>query len=115
MPARSARDTPASATRMATKRVEFLSNPERLTETRATKMAMWCEAAHRFVARLRAIHVAARAAGGRDVGVAHVIHHHAVGAEAPSERPDGALHPRDPLTRKAIPIAVVIERDHFVR
>jgi hypothetical protein len=29
--------------------------------------------------------------------VLHVVHHHAIGAEPPAERADGALHPRDPL------------------
>ena len=63
---------------------------------------------------LRAAHVAARAAGGGNVALEHVVHHHAVGAEAPAERADGALHPRDPVARQAVAIAVVVERDHLV-
>ena len=39
-----------------------------------------------------ALDVAARAAGRRDVALLDVVHHHAVGAEPPAQRPDRALH-----------------------
>ena len=36
--------------------------------------------------------VAACAAGGGDVRLQHVVHHHPIGAESPAERADRALH-----------------------
>ncbi len=45
----------------------------------------------------------------------HVVHHHAVGAEPPAERADGALHARDPVARQPVVIAVVVERDDLDR
>ena len=61
------------------------------------------------VRTLAAMDIAARAAGCGNVGVAHVVHDHPVGAEAPAERADGTLDPQDPLARKPVPIPVVIE------
>src|ERR1700728_1432098 len=62
----------------------------------------------------RRTHVAGRAAGGRHVTLPRVIHHHAVGVEAPAERADGALHAPDPPAGQAVAIALVVERNYFV-
>src|SRR5215469_6621870 len=62
----------------------------------------------------RAPHVAAGAAGRRDVGLEHVVHHHTVGAESPAKGPDCALHPGNPFARQAIAVAVVVQRDDLV-
>ena len=59
-------------------------------------------------------HVAGGAAGGGHVALRRVIHHHAVGIEAPAEGADGALHALDPAAGKAVTIALVIEGNHFV-
>src|SRR5580704_9231751 len=53
-------------------------------------------------------------AGGRDVTLLRVIHHHAIGVKAPAECADGALHPLDPAPRKAVAVALVVQRDHFL-
>src|SRR5262245_20445548 len=50
-------------------------------------------------------YVAAGPSRGRNVRLQHVVHHHAVRAEAPAERANGALNPRDPLARQAVAIA----------
>src|SRR3569833_202105 len=59
-------------------------------------------------------HVAGGAAGGGDVALPGVVHDHAVGVEAPSQGADCALHALDPAVRKAVGIALVVERDDFV-
>ena len=48
------------------------------------------------------------------VALPDVVHHHAVGVEAPAERPDGALHARDPAARQAVGVARVVERDDLL-
>ena len=58
--------------------------------------------------------VARGATGRRNVALGRVIHHHAIGVEAPAEGADGALHALDPAARKAVAIALIVERDHFV-
>src|SRR5208283_3456340 len=39
---------------------------------------------------------------------------HAIGVEAPAEGADGTLHALDPAARKAVAIALIVERDHFI-
>src|SRR5262245_41754112 len=59
-------------------------------------------------------HIGARAAGGGDVRLEYVVHHHPISAEAPAERPDRALHPCNPEMWEAVSVAIVVERHHFV-
>src|SRR6187200_2798880 len=59
--------------------------------TRLTGSSVYWPAS-RARARLKAAHVAARAAGRWNVGLEHVVHHHAVGAESPPERANRSLH-----------------------
>src|SRR5688572_7116806 len=61
-----------------------------------------------------AAYVAARSSSRGDVRLEHVVHHHPVGAESPAERPDGALHARDPFARQAVTIAIVVERHNLL-
>src|SRR5260370_12242680 len=58
--------------------------------------------------------VAARAAGGGDVRLRHIVHHHAIGAEAPAERTDCALDACDPLAGQAVAVPLVVQRDDRV-
>src|SRR5208282_3572999 len=57
--------------------------------------------------------VACGAAGSWNVALERVIHHHAIGIEAPAKGADGALHALDPAAWKAVAIALIVERDHF--
>src|SRR5882762_4402949 len=57
--------------------------------------------------------VARRAAGGRNIALERVIHHHAIRIETPAEGADGTLHALDPAARQAVAIALIVQRDHF--
>src|SRR5882724_3695515 len=58
--------------------------------------------------------VAGHAARSGNVALQRVVHHHTVGVEEPSQSADGAFHALDPTTGKAVAIALVVERNHFV-
>src|SRR5438105_6054121 len=58
--------------------------------------------------------IEARAASCGNVRIEHVVHDHAVGAEAPSERANGPLHPCDPAKRQAVAVAIVKQGNHLV-
>src|SRR6201999_1215453 len=60
-------------------------------------------------------HFAGGASGGGNVTVTGVIHDHAVGAEAPAQGADGALHAGDPAAGQAVAVALIVERDDFVQ
>src|SRR5579875_67273 len=64
--------------------------------------------------RLHPAHVAGGTTGGGQVAALCIVHDHAIGVEAPAKGANGALHALDPAARKAIAIALVEERDHFV-
>jgi hypothetical protein len=49
-----------------------------------------------------------------NVALQRVIHHHAVGVEAPAQRANRPLHALDPAPRQPVAVAVVVERNHFV-
>src|ERR1700730_17736848 len=57
--------------------------------------------------------IAGHASSRRYIAFQGVIHHHAIGVEAPAQGPDGALHALDPAAREAVAVAVVVERNHF--
>src|ERR1700730_2656050 len=57
--------------------------------------------------------IAGHASSRRYIAFQGIIHHHAIGVEAPAQGPDGALHALDPAAREAVAVAVVVERNHF--
>src|ERR1700732_5236788 len=57
--------------------------------------------------------IAGHASSRRYIAFQGVIHHHAIGVEAPAQGPDGALHALDPAAREAVAVAVGAERNHF--
>ena len=67
-----------------------------------------------FLLKLPPVHFRAQAAGGDQVALAHVVLHHAMGAEPRRECGDRFDHHLDPVPRQAVGVAVVVERDHFV-
>src|SRR5215469_16746603 len=58
--------------------------------------------------------IAGGASGRGDVALQRVIHHHAIGVEAPAQGADGTLHAPDPATRKAVTVALVEQGNHLV-
>src|ERR1700677_527150 len=59
-------------------------------------------------------HIARRSSSGRNVTFLRVVHHHAIGVEAPAQRPNGSLHALDPATGPAVSISLVKKRNHFI-
>src|SRR5580692_3358226 len=59
-------------------------------------------------------HVTGCAPGRGHVTLQGVIHHHAIGIEAPAKGADGSLHALDPAARQAVTITLVVQRNHFV-
>src|SRR5438093_6244749 len=55
-----------------------------------------------------------RSTGCGHIAMQRVIHHHAIGIEAPAERADCSLHALDPAARNAVLIALIVERNDFV-
>src|SRR5579863_5689320 len=53
-------------------------------------------------------HVTGCAPGRGHVALQGVIHHHAIGIEAPAESADGSLHALDPAARQSVTIALVV-------
>src|SRR5258708_5420363 len=62
----------------------------------------------------RSPHFARKASRGRDVTAQGIVHHHAVGIEAPPQGANGALHPLDPSAWQAVAISLIIQGDYFV-
>src|SRR5581483_7110567 len=58
-------------------------------------------------------HVAGRTTRCRNIAFQSVIHHHAIGVEAPAQGADGALHALDPAARQTIMVAMVVEGNHL--
>src|SRR5579871_1844013 len=53
-------------------------------------------------------HLAGRSSGGGDIALRRVIHDHAIGVEAPTQRTDRAFHALDPAARQAVAVALVV-------
>src|SRR5215472_10944177 len=58
--------------------------------------------------------IAGRPTGRRDVALLRVIHNHSVRIKPPAQGSDGPLHALDPSARKAVTVALIIERDDLV-
>ena len=58
-------------------------------------------------------HVARCASGRGNIAFQRVVHHHAIGIEAPAKRADGSLHALDPAARQTVAITLVVQRNHF--
>ena len=75
-------------------------------------IASWLD--RRRIGRSRSGHRARDAAGGGQVAVLDVVHHHPVGVEPPGQRPEGVLLAGDPAAGQARGVARVVERDDLV-
>ena len=67
-----------------------------------------------YGSRLHLFHAAGSSSGGRNIALARVVHHHAIGVETPAESANRSFHSFDPAAGKAVDIAFVVKRDHFV-
>src|SRR5277367_419935 len=69
---------------------------------------------YRITTLTRRSDFARRPSGRRDVTLQRVIHDHAIGIEAPSQRADGPLHALDPSPRQAVLVTLIVKRNEFV-
>src|SRR5579863_6365794 len=59
--------------------------------------------------------VAGSAACGGNIAFLGIVHHHAVGIEAPAKGTNGTFHPLDPAARQSVGVTIVEERNEFAR
>src|SRR5208282_2393342 len=90
---------------------EWRAIPKMLPSRPRTDCGSWLLASSSWLQSQ--LEVTRGAAGCWNVALQRVIHHHAIGVEAPAQRADGAFHALDPSARKAVAITLIVERNHL--